>query len=119
MVKARVLHPGAALRLLIQTENGVSPLVEAINQAKTRVEIVIFRFDCGEMEKALANAVTRGVFVHALIAYVNRGGEKKLRQLEMRLLAAGVTVARTADDLARYHGKFMIIDRRETASVRL
>jgi phosphatidylserine/phosphatidylglycerophosphate/cardiolipin synthase-like enzyme len=31
----------------------------------------------------------------------------------MRLLAAGVTVARTADDLLRYHGKFMIVDRRE------
>ena len=30
----------------------------------------------------------------------------------MRLLAAGATVARTADDLARYHGKMMIIDRR-------
>jgi len=29
------------------------------------------------------------------------------------LLAAGVTVARTADDLVRYHGKLMIIDRRE------
>jgi phosphatidylserine/phosphatidylglycerophosphate/cardiolipin synthase-like enzyme len=57
--------------------------------------------------------VTRGVFVHALIAYTNRGGEKNLRKLEMRLLAAGVTVARTADDLVRYHGKYMIIDRDE------
>ncbi len=31
----------------------------------------------------------------------------------MRLLAAGVTVARTADDLVRYHGKYMIVDRKE------
>jgi phosphatidylserine/phosphatidylglycerophosphate/cardiolipin synthase-like enzyme len=31
----------------------------------------------------------------------------------MQLLADGVTVARTADDLARYHGKMLIIDRRE------
>src|SRR5881394_2537130 len=31
----------------------------------------------------------------------------------MRLLAAGVTVTRTAGDLTRYHGKMMIIDRRE------
>jgi len=64
------------------------------------------------VERALANAVSRGVLVHALIAYTNRGGERGLRKLEMRLLAAGVTVARTADDLARYHGKMMIIDRR-------
>src|SRR6202023_1933797 len=77
------------------------------------IEIVIFRFDRIEIEKALATAVSRGVFVHALIAYTNRGGEKNLRELELRLLAAGVTVARTADDLVRYHGKMMIVDRRE------
>jgi phosphatidylserine/phosphatidylglycerophosphate/cardiolipin synthase-like enzyme len=101
------------LKLLVQPGDGVKPLLDAINGAKSRVEIAIFRFDRGEIEKALANAAARGVFVHALIAYTNRGGEKNLRKLEMRLLDAGITVARTADDLARYHGKFMIIDRRE------
>ena len=48
--------------------------------------------------------------MRALIASTNRGGEARLRKLEQRLLAAGVTVARTADDLLRYHGKFMIAD---------
>jgi len=50
--------------------------------------------------------------VSALIAYANTGGEKSLRKLEMRLLEAGVTVSRTADDLSRYHDKLLIIDRR-------
>jgi phosphatidylserine/phosphatidylglycerophosphate/cardiolipin synthase-like enzyme len=89
------------------------PLIKAIDDAKKSVEIAIFRFDRSELEKALARAAGRGVFVHALIAYTNRGGERSLRKLEARLLAAGVTVARTADDLARYHYKFMIIDRAE------
>ena len=101
------------MKLLIQPGDGVAPLVEAINGAKSRVEIAIFRFDRVEIEKALANAAARGVFVHALIAYTNRGGERNLRKLEMRLLEAGITVARTADDLVRYHDKFLIIDRRE------
>ena len=101
------------LKLLVQPEDGVLAMVDAINRAKSRVEIAIFRLDRSEIEKALANAVSRGVFVHALIAYTNRGGEKELRKLEMRLLQAGVTVARTSDDLARYHGKYMIVDRRE------
>ncbi len=48
-----------------------------------------------------------------LIAHLNRSGEDGLRDLEMRLLAAGVNVARTASDLVRYHGKMMIVDRRE------
>lgn len=101
------------MKLIVQPGDGIMPLVQAINSAKKSVEILIFRFDRGEVEKALASAVSRGVFVHALIAYTNRGGERNLRKLEMRLLAAGVTVARTSDDLARYHGKMMIIDRRE------
>lgn len=101
------------MKLLVEPGDGVSPLVEAIDRAKSRVEIVIFRFDRAEVEQALAKAAARGVFVHALIAYTNRGGERNLRKLEMRLLAAGITVARTADDLARYHDKLLIIDRRE------
>jgi cardiolipin synthase len=103
----------AFVRLLEQPGDGVAPLVKGINGAKKSVEIIIFRFDRSEIEKALANAVTRGVFVHALIAYTNRGGERNLRALEMRLLGSGVTVARTADDLVRYHGKLMIVDRRD------
>jgi phosphatidylserine/phosphatidylglycerophosphate/cardiolipin synthase-like enzyme len=51
--------------------------------------------------------------VRALIAYTNRGGEKNLRALEMRLLGAGIIVARSADNLARYHGKMIIIDERK------
>jgi len=98
------------MRLLIQPGDGVKPLIEAIDEAREKVEIAIFRFDRNEVEKALVRAVERGVFVHALIAYTNRGGEKNLRQLEMRLLEKGVTVARTANDLVRYHGKYMIVD---------
>ncbi|HLJ50402.1 MAG TPA: phospholipase D-like domain-containing protein [Bryobacteraceae bacterium] len=101
------------MKLLVQPQDGVLPVIQGINRAKHSVEIVIFRFDHREIERALAAAVGRGVFVHALIAYTNRGGERNLRKLEMRLLAAGVTVARTADDLARYHSKFLIIDRKE------
>jgi cardiolipin synthase len=50
--------------------------------------------------------------VTALIAFANRGGEKRLRQLELRFLDAGIIVARTSGDLVRYHGKYILIDRR-------
>jgi cardiolipin synthase len=101
------------MKLLVQRGDGITPLVEGISKAKDCIEIMIFRCDRSEIEKALGDAVSRGVHVHALITYINRGGEKNLRKLETRLLGAGVTVARTADDLTRYHGKLMIIDRRE------
>jgi cardiolipin synthase A/B len=47
-----------------------------------------------------------------LIARASRGGEESLRKLEMRFLEAGIIVARTADDLVRYHDKLIIVDRR-------
>jgi cardiolipin synthase len=98
------------VKLIIQPDDGVKPLLKALRRAKKSIDIVIFRFDRLELEKALEAAVTRGVVVRALIAHTNRGGEKNLRKLELRLLQAGVTVARTADDLPRYHGKMMLVD---------
>jgi phosphatidylserine/phosphatidylglycerophosphate/cardiolipin synthase-like enzyme len=85
-------------------------VVNAVKRAKRSIDIVIFRFDRPELERALEAAVGRGIRVRALIAHTNRGGEKILRKLELSLLEAGVTVSRTADDLPRYHGKMMIVD---------
>jgi cardiolipin synthase len=101
------------VKVFVEPGEGVTPLVKAIQRAAKSVDILIFRFDRADIEKALLNAASRGVAVRALIAHTNRGGEKHLRELEMRLLAEGITVARTADDLARYHGKMMIVDRAE------
>ena len=101
------------MRLIVQPDDGLAPLIEAIQEAKTSIEIVIFRFDRREMEHALAAAVVRGVAVSALIAHTNHTGEELLRKLEQRMLAAGVTVARTANDFDRYHSKVLIVDRSE------
>lgn len=100
------------MKLLIQPDDGIAALLSGIRSAKKSIEIVIFRFDRAEIEAGLKAAVARGVSVSALIAYTNRGGEMKLRKLEMRLLEVGVAVSRTASDLVRYHDKLMIIDRR-------
>jgi cardiolipin synthase A/B len=96
--------------LIIQPDDGLTPLLQAVRHAKTKIDILIFRFDRPELERALEAAVARGVVVRALIAHTNRGGEKSLRKLELKMLAAGVLVARTAGEFARYHGKMMIVD---------
>ncbi|MGH9331842.1 MAG: phospholipase D-like domain-containing protein [Vicinamibacterales bacterium] len=98
------------MRLIVQPDEGPAPLVRAIKRARKSVDAVIFRLELPTVEKALKAAVGRGVAVRALVAHTNRGGEKELRKLERRLLKAGVTVARTDDDLARYHGKLLVID---------
>ena len=101
------------MELIVQPAHGIKPILEAVDKATSTLDIVIFRFDLKPLEKAVTAAVKRGVAVRALIAHTNSGGEKRLRQLELRLLDAGVTVSRTADDLTRYHGKMMIVDRAE------
>jgi len=100
------------LKLLIQPESGIAPLLDGIKKSSKSLDIVIFRFDRAELEAALKAAVKRGVQVNALIAYANRGGERNLRKLEMRLLDGGVTVSRTANDMVRYHDKLMVVDRK-------
>jgi phosphatidylserine/phosphatidylglycerophosphate/cardiolipin synthase-like enzyme len=101
------------LELTVQPADGSKPILAAIEKAREALDIVIFRFDLKPVEKAIEAAVKRGVAVRALIAHTNSGGDKRLRQLELRMLNAGVTVTRTADDLARYHGKMLLVDREE------
>ena len=102
--------PLIPMKLHTQPDDGIEPILEALRKAQKSIEILIFRYDRTEIERELMAAVDRGVGVHALIAFTNRGEEKNLRKLESRLLEHGITVSRTSDDLVRYHGKMMIID---------
>jgi phosphatidylserine/phosphatidylglycerophosphate/cardiolipin synthase-like enzyme len=99
------------MKLITQPDEGIRPLLAAVKRARRRLAIVIFRFDLDELEDALAAAVKRGVEVVAIIANTNKGGEQSLRKLEQRMLKKGVTVNRTDDDMVRYHGKLLIVDR--------
>src|SRR5262245_47946825 len=100
------------MKLIVQPDAGVRPIVSAIKRARKSIDVLIFRLDVEEVASALSDAVARGVVVRALTAHENRGGTKRLRKLEARFLACGVTVSQTADDLVRYHGKMMIVDGR-------
>lgn len=98
------------MQLIVQPVDGLEDVLQSIGEARKSVDLTIFRLDRPEVVKALEVAVTRGVAVRALIAHTNGASEKALRKLELRLLAAGVTVARSADDLLRYHGKMLVVD---------
>ena len=100
------------MKLIIQPDSGLAPTVRGIKKARRSLDVLIFRLDRDHVIDALTSAVARGVDVRVLTANTNKGGEKRLRELELRLLDGGVTVSRTADDLVRYHGKMMIIDGR-------
>ena len=100
------------MKLIVQPEAGDQPIIAAIRHAKSMVDVLIFRLDDHRLTHALEKAIERGITVRVLIAYKNRGGNHHLRRLEQRMLHMGAQVARTADDLVRYHGKMMIVDNR-------
>src|SRR6185369_354461 len=99
------------MKLIVEPDDGIGPILAAINKAETAIDIGIFRLDRGDVAKALEAAAARGVRVRTLIAHTNQGGDKRLRKLEQKLLKKGASVRRTDDDLRRYHNKIMIVDR--------
>jgi cardiolipin synthase len=99
------------MTLIVQPDDGIGPVVSAIDKAKSSIDIGIFRLDRGDVAKALRSAAARGVPVRTLIAHTNSGGGGRLRKLERELLKTGASVRRTDDDLRRYHNKIMIVDR--------
>jgi cardiolipin synthase len=79
------------MKLIVQPDAGIAPIVTAIKQARKSIDVLIFRLDRFEISRALESAVARGVRVRALTAHENRGGTKSLRKLEMHLLESGVS----------------------------
>jgi len=100
-------------KVIVQPADGIEPLLDAIRNARRSIEIIVYRLDRLEIEQALIEAVERGLKVHALVSFINRGDEaKELRKTIGRLKAGGVTISETAADYWRYHYKMLIIDRR-------
>ena len=64
------------MKLIVQPDAGITPVLTAIKQAKKSIDILIFRLDRAELARALEAAVGRGINVRALTAHTNRGGEK-------------------------------------------
>src|SRR5437660_7307960 len=100
------------MKLIVQPDTGLAPTLRAIKKAKRSLDVLIFRLDRKDIIEALTSAVRRGIDVRVLTANTNKGGEKRLRELELQLLDGGVTVSRSAHDLVRHHGKMMIVDGR-------
>ena len=99
-----------SVKLIVQPDAGVVPVVQAIRTAKTAIDVCIFRSTALRSSVRLTAAVQRGVRVRRADRQYQPRRRTRLRKLEQRLLAAGVTVTRTADDLLRYHGKYMVAD---------
>jgi phosphatidylserine/phosphatidylglycerophosphate/cardiolipin synthase-like enzyme len=80
------------MQLLVQPDDGIGPILTAIRNARRTIDLLAFRLASNQIEKALADAVKRGVEVRTLVAHTHGGKGKALRKLELRLLKIGATV---------------------------
>ena len=71
------------MKLIVQPDAGIAPVVSAIKQAKKSINILIFRLDRAEIAHALEAAVARGVRVRALTAHA-KSLSKRSRSTCMR-----------------------------------
>ena len=44
------------MKLIIEPDDGVAPILRAIRRARRRLDVVIFRFDRGEVQRAIESA---------------------------------------------------------------
>jgi len=96
------------LKLLIQPDDHVAPIVAAIKGAKKSVDIVIFRFDPKRSKRRCGMRRTGRPRARADCVCIVRRAH--LRNWRCGFLGRwGITVARTANDLVRYHDKLMLI----------
>ena len=98
------------MKLIVLPDDGVTPLMKAIHRAKRRIDMVIFRFDRVDLEKALpprspavsssaSSSPTPTAAARSASASSSRGCWKPASRCPA-----------TADDLPRYHGKMVLID---------
>ena len=101
------------VKLIVQPDDGIAPLLQAIRGAKKTIDIVIFRFDRAELEKALKAAVAaRGRGAGADRAHQSRRREDPAQARDPAARGRDHGRRARADDLVRYHGKMMVVDDR-------
>jgi phosphatidylserine/phosphatidylglycerophosphate/cardiolipin synthase-like enzyme len=85
-------------------------MLRIIGAARTRLVLSLFRCDDREVLDALADALSRGVEVRALLTKRARGGRKPLKRLWAALADMGAVVSWYGDPVVKYHAKYLVAD---------
>lgn len=87
-------------------------MLGAINGAKLRLVLSLFRCNDYGVLDALAAALERGVSVEAILTKRAKGGKKPLKKLWEALEEMGALVHWYADPVVKYHAKYLVADGR-------
>jgi phosphatidylserine/phosphatidylglycerophosphate/cardiolipin synthase-like enzyme len=97
--------------LTIKPELRRDAVIRIIRLARRRLILSVFRCSDYLIMDELAEAVSRGVHVEALLTPRARGDEaKQLKELGTVLQGMGAEVFRYSDPIVKYHAKYMVPD---------
>jgi phosphatidylserine/phosphatidylglycerophosphate/cardiolipin synthase-like enzyme len=106
----RQISPQAPVELIVQPDDGLAPLFNAIAGATKSVDLVIYELDDTNIEQALCEAHTKGVAVRVLIENVSTYGKHPNERAHGALESCGVSVKWAPSYFALVHQKTLITD---------
>ena len=74
------------MKLIVEPDAGIAPVITAIKRATKSIDILIFRCDREELTRALKDAVTRGIDRACADGTHQSRRREGLRKLELELL---------------------------------
>jgi cardiolipin synthase A/B len=85
-------------------------IVAAIESARSKIRLSMFRCTDFKVLDKLAEALQRGVSVELLLTRRAKGWEKKIREIGAYLESMGAQVHRYAPPGIKYHAKYLVVD---------
>src|SRR5262245_44266081 len=101
-----------ARKLFVMPEDGIVLVVNAVEEAKSSLDIKMFLFTEPRLVEAVIAAHRRGVKARVMLNPVCRSGESENAETHRLLTAAGVEVKDTNPAYSVTHEKSLVIDRR-------
>jgi cardiolipin synthase len=103
--------PASSLSLITEPSAGIQPIVTAINNAHTSIDLVMYQLEDPSVEQALSQAEARGVTVRVLLNKGYYGAASSANKPAYNYLQANkVPVQWTPSYFALTHQKTMVID---------
>src|SRR5262245_21042955 len=101
-----------ARKLFVMPEDGIAPVVDAVEEAQSSLDIKMFLFTEPKLIETVIAAHRRGVKTRVMLNPSRRSGESENAETHRLLIAAGVEVKDTSPDYPVTHEKSLVIDRR-------
>ncbi len=110
MAEINDLSPSAPLSLIIEPDQGIGPVIEAIKHASKSIDLIMYVLDDSDVEEALIDAQSRGIEVRVILDNSYHFGTKPNLPAYNYLRAHGVAVEFAKKYFPITHQKTLIID---------